>query len=105
MIVLFWLLGIFCCYQVLVFAVGRNLVNANHQNITIALLNALNMLGGSFFHTFIGISMDIFWTGEASAGIPVYSSATYQKALMIIPLCALIGSAIVYAIKKFKARY
>lgn len=96
---LFFTLGIFCCYQVLIFATGKDLVSANYQNITIALLNALNMLGGSFFHSCIGISMDLFWTGETNVGIPVYASTTYQKALMIIPLCALIGSAIVYTIK------
>jgi predicted MFS family arabinose efflux permease len=55
--VLFLISGIFCCYQVLIFAVGKNMVIANHQNVVIALLNALNMLGGSFFHSSIGISM------------------------------------------------
>jgi hypothetical protein len=44
--------------------------------------------------------MDLFWTGETASDLPIYSAITYQKALIIIPLCALVGSAIVYAIKQ-----
>ena len=54
------------------------------------------MLGGSFFHTAIGQLMDKFWTGTLNGeGIKQYSLHTYQYALMIVPICAMLGAIIV----------
>jgi MFS family permease len=93
---LFFVVGILCCYQVIVFAAGSNLVPPASLGITIAFLNCINMFGGSFFHTFIGRLMDIFWTGVFSLdGLRHYDLSTYHAALSLIPICALIGAALV----------
>ncbi|HRE32356.1 MAG TPA: MFS transporter, partial [Candidatus Berkiella sp.] len=55
-----FLTGILCCYQVVVFATGAQLVPSHLMGITIALLNCINMFGGSFFHGTIGVLMDYF---------------------------------------------
>lgn len=93
---LFFSLGLLCCYQVLVFAAGSALVKTEQLGITIAFLNCINMLGGSFFHTVIGKVMDLYWSGLLSSEhIKLYSLLAYQRALMLIPICAILGALIV----------
>jgi MFS family permease len=88
-------IGVMCCYQVIVFAAGAQLAKSHYLGITIAFLNCINMLGGSFFHTAIGKIVDISWTGSYSGeGIKQYNLASYQLALMLIPVCATIGAGI-----------
>jgi MFS family permease len=94
--------GILCCYQVLVFAIGASSVSPEMRNVTIAFLNCINMLGGSFFHTTIGKLMDFFWTGGLSAGQRMYEVQTYTYALGIIPLAAFLGGAIFLRLKPKK---
>lgn len=93
---LFFVIGLLCCYQVIVFATGADLVRPQYLGVTVAFLNCINMLGGSFFHSIIGHVMDFFWSGELSAeGIKRYSVTAYQSALLVIPLCAIIGAGMV----------
>jgi len=92
---IFFVVGILCCYQVLVFASGSELVPPAMLGITIAFLNCINMLGGSFFHSTIGWAMDQFWAGELLDGIRVYTVSSYQKSLLIIPIAAAVGGLIV----------
>ena len=94
---LFFVIGILCCYQVIVFAAGANLVAPGLLGISIAFLNCINMLGGSFFHTFIGKMMECFWTGALDGqGVKIYSLHTFQYALSLIPLCAGVGAFGIY---------
>lgn len=104
---LFFLIGVMCCYQVIVFAAGAELVKVQLLGVTIAFLNCVNMLGGSFFHTIIGRAMDIFWSGDiGSDGLRLYNSEAYANALMVIPICSIIGALIIaavgYKLKKAK---
>lgn len=98
---LFFIIGLMCCYQVIVFAAGSALVSNKHLGITIAFLNCINMLGGSFFHTLIGKIMDCYWEGNLTAnGLKQYSLSSYHHALMVIPVCALLGAVLIYLIHK-----
>ncbi len=93
---LFFLVGVMCCYQVIIFASGAELVKPELLGVTIAFLNCANMLGGSFFHTVLGYTMDLFWTGSFNDdGLRFYSIESYQTAIMVIPLCAIIGASII----------
>ena len=89
---LFFCIGIMCCYQVIVFAVGADLVSTQSLGMAVALLNSINMLGGSFFHSLIGFAMDMFWTGTMVGQVRSYDLSSYQYSLMIIPLCAILGA-------------
>lgn len=92
----FFIIGLLCCYQVIIFAAGSNLVSEENLGVTIAFLNCINMLGGSFFHTAIGRIMDHFWTGNLSSeGLRLYDLDVYHYALSIIPLCAMLGAVMV----------
>ncbi len=96
---LFFLIGVMCCYQVIVFAAGAELVKVQLLGVTIAFLNCINMLGGSFFHTIIGRAMDMFWSGEiGSDGLRLYTAESYSNALAIIPICSVIGALMIAAV-------
>lgn len=95
---LFFVLGVMCCYQVIVFSAGANLVAPQNLGVAVAFLNCVNMLGGSFFHTIIGSTLDLFWTGNVVEGVKTYELEAYKYAISVIPICTLIGSAIVVVI-------
>lgn len=88
-------IGLMCCYQVIVFAAGSQLVPGALLGVTVAFLNSINMLGGSFFHTLIGQAMDWFWEGGMEGSIKLYSHHTYVQSLMIIPMCAVVGACVI----------
>lgn len=86
-----FLIGILCCYQVIVFAMGASFVPSSLLNVTIAFLNCINMLGGFFFHSLIGRTIDLLQP-LSSGGFSQYSPETYTTALMIIPAASFIGA-------------
>ncbi|KTD64676.1 MFS transporter [Legionella spiritensis] len=97
--VLFSIIGILCCYQVIVFAAGSELVSPRLLGVTVAFLNCVNMLGGSLFHTLIGGAMDKFWSGTLDTdGLRLYSSDAYTASLQIIPYGALTGAGLILLI-------
>ncbi|PJE09839.1 MFS transporter [Legionella sp.] len=92
---LFFVIGIMCCYQVIVFAAGADLVSPKLLGVTVAFLNCINMLGGSFFHTLIGHLMDSTWAGEMSnEGLRLYTLNSYYSSLIMIPYCAILGACL-----------
>lgn len=96
--VLLFATGIFCCYQVLVFSIGVSLVPKNLTSLTVAFLNCINMLGGSFFHNVIGQCLDFFWTGAMNNGVRVYDNYSYTWALSSIAIAATLGAVLIFVI-------
>jgi MFS family permease len=92
--VMMFMVGVLCCYQVLVFAIGTMIVPPEMRNMTVAFLNGVNMLGGCFFHPIIGYIMDLFWKGQVTEGQRVYEAQAYTYALSAIPIAACIGGLI-----------
>lgn len=102
----FFTIGLLCCYQVLVFAAGAELVAPQYLTVTVAFLNCINMLGGSFFHTFIGKIMDQYWDGGLSdAGLRTYHLDAYTHALGLIPLCSAVGALVIYLLAFKRKRF
>ena len=94
--ILFFIIGINCCYQVLIFALGEKLVESKNLGICIAFLNSVNMMGGCFFHTIIGKTINIFDNSTTNLqGLKIYSLEAYQYALAVVPACALAGGIII----------
>lgn len=91
MLVMF-LLGILCCYQVLVFSFVSSGVKTGNAALAIAVTNCLNMAFGKLFHQFIGDSIQLNWDGTLNAlGMPLYSKEAYIAALQCIPIGCFIG--------------
>jgi MFS family permease len=101
---LFFLIGIMCCYQVIVFSTSTTLVPIQLLGITVAFLNSINMFGGSFFHSLIGVMVDRFWTGGMANECRIYTSESYTYALLIIPICALVGALLVQWVQLLRPR-
>ncbi len=97
---IFFCIGITCCYQVLIITIGSKIANPAVLSITTAFLNCVNMLGGAFFHSIIGLSMDVFSNGLVTDGL--YTVDAYQKALLIIPMCSIFGSIITIMVKNLQ---
>ena len=90
---LMFLLGIFCCYQVLIFTIVSNLVDNVYAGLAIAIVNCINMSLGHFFHKFISILITSNWDGGINEfGVPIYSRYDFTIALSLIPICCLIGA-------------
>ncbi|KTD16232.1 major facilitator family transporter [Legionella jordanis] len=93
---LFLVIGMMCCYQVIIFAAGADLVQTKLLGVSVAFLNCVNMLGGSFFHSVIGHAMDATWSGAMSSeGVRQYNLESYQMSLQLIPYCAIAGACLV----------
>lgn len=99
---LLFVIGILCCYQVLVFSMGVSMVPSHLSGLTVAFLNCMNMLGGSFFHNMIGQFMNLFWMGGLENQIRVYDTEVYTNALYVIPIAAMLGAGIFAWVKKAK---
>lgn len=98
------LIGILCCYQVLVFAIGSSLVPVAMMGITVAFLNSINMFGGSFFHLVIGSLLDYFWQGEMLLGMRDYTAHAYTCALAAIPVAAIAGASLLFVLREESAK-
>jgi len=101
---LLFVVGISCCYQVLVFSAGISLVPPALSGIAIAFLNCVNMLGGSFFHATIGSLLDFFWNGQLENNIRIYDTQAYNYALSVIPIVALIGGTMFILMSRNKKK-
>lgn len=97
--VLFFVIGLLCCYQVLMFSAAADLVPSQLLGISVAFLNCINMLGGSFFHSVIGYIMDYHWKGLVIEGIRSYTVNSYMYALLFIPICACVGACLILSVR------
>ena len=91
LIVMMFIIGICCCYQVIVLSLGSLLSSPTQTSITIAFLNCINMLGGSVFHSLIGNTLNVLWDGTTINGVNVYSNQAYNIAILNIPVLGMIG--------------
>ncbi len=99
MYIMMFMVGVFCCYQVLVFTIVSASLDAYLISIAIAFMNSVNMLGGSFFHTTIGRIMNYFWQGKLEGTLKIYNADGYNYSLMVIPISAVIGAFIVIIVR------
>lgn len=89
---LMFLLGIFCCYQVLVFSVVSSIIESRSSGLAIAIVNCINMSFGHFFHKLISNVISYNWDGLTNeAGIAIYSRYDFTLAIATIPASCLLG--------------
>ena len=89
---LMFILGILCCYQVLVFSLTGSMVEKSLTGVAIAVVNCMNMSFGAFYHNIVASIMEFKWKGEFSeAGGRVYDYDAFFSAFSVIPITAIIG--------------
>jgi predicted MFS family arabinose efflux permease len=91
MLPLAFIIGIFSCYQIPIIILGNQIVK--NSSLPIGILNSINMLGGAFFHWIVGYSLNIL-------NIYYPYDISFSMALLTIPIGSLLGSFLVFFIKK-----
>ncbi len=89
--IIMFILGILCCYQVLVFTLASNYVLKSQTGFAVSIINCVNMLFGYFFHSLIGTSISKKWDGILLNGLEFYSREVLISSLSIIPIGCFIG--------------
>lgn len=99
---LLFLFGVFSSVQILVFALGREMVSFAFLGTTVALINMIVMLSGNIFQPVIGMILDHHWTGIMIEGARFYNTQAYQLALSVIPISLLLTMVITFFVRESK---
>lgn len=89
--VLFFLVGIFCAYQILAIFKASTYSGERLVGLTTACANMIIMAFGYVFHSLIGQVMSSQWDGRMIDDIPIYNGEAYTFALMVIPVGLMMG--------------
>jgi predicted MFS family arabinose efflux permease len=85
------ILGVLCCYQVIVFTKVSRIVDKKVTGLAIAVTNCLNMSFGYLFHFVISYLMQSSPVIEEANGALRYDYSTFVISLSVIPIACLIG--------------
>lgn len=100
--ILMLVLGILCCYQVLIFNIASNIMGNSSTGLVISTINCMNMSFGYVFHSIIGQIFVYNWSGKLSEhGTALYLKEDFVRALSTVPICAGLGVIIfIFLLKK-----
>ncbi len=92
--VMIFLIGLFGGSMIVCLAAARELSPPSIGGAVTGFVNGMFVGGGALLQPAVGIVLDLSWGGAVSAetGVPVYSVADYQTALLVLPVCAGIGA-------------
>jgi MFS family permease len=95
---LLWLLlfvaGIGGAGQTLIFALVKDINPLKYTSIANGFTNMAVVASGAVLQPLIGTFIDWHWKGLSFQGIPIYSTADYRIALIVIPACYLLAAII-----------
>ena len=105
---IFFIIGFFCSYQILIIAKSIALVHVEHATFISAVANMIMMGFGYFSHRGIGTLLHHFWDGSRNTlGSPVYNTENFYNSLLILPISlvvAIIGFIILALVEKNKKK-
>jgi MFS family permease len=100
---LLFLSGVAMGAQVLCFNWAKEKTPTYFNGTAMALTNAIVMIGGIIFQPLMGHILDLTWIGGINAeGVRIYDAQSYQYAMISVPVCFLISSAIIFFGKQKK---
>lgn len=82
------------------YAVAGELNPIAVSGLSMAFTNMASIMVGALFQPVIGWLLEKMWDGTIVNGIPFYSIANYQHAVMILPVCFVVAFFLVYFIKE-----
>ena len=98
--VLFVFMGITSSVQMLTFTMGRDVCGVRVIGMAVAFINTLSMLGGLIFQSGFGLILDALWRGgHDKTGARVYEIVTYEKAVLVVPICFILATIIAFFVK------
>jgi len=90
--ILFFVVGIFCAYQILAIYKASTYSGEKLVGLTTACANMIIMAFGYLFHSVIGKIITMSWDGTMAGNLPVYNATSYTYGVMIIPIGLLLGA-------------
>ena len=91
MFILLFGFGIATGGQILSFAVIKDFNPIEVTGAAIGFNNMAVVAGGAIFQPFVGWLLQYFWDGKIENGTPLYSALNYKYALLVVPICFLVG--------------
>ncbi len=68
--------------------------------MAVAFVNTLAMLGGMIYQSVFGLLWDAFWKGGYDkSGGKVYELVTYEKAVLVVPVCFILSAIIAFFVR------
>ncbi|MCF7852818.1 MAG: MFS transporter [Simkaniaceae bacterium] len=89
--ILLFLFGFAAAGQILSFALVKDNNRPSITSTAIGFNNMANVAGGALFQPLVGYFLYKGWDGAMHNGIPMYSIADYNMALLVVPACFLVG--------------
>ena len=90
--VVFFIIGFFCSYQILVIAKSISLVRFKHATFVSSVVNMIMMGFGYVSHRVIGKTLHYCWDGHLGfSGQVIYTNSNFYNALLILPISLLIA--------------
>jgi hypothetical protein len=91
LVVIMFVLGILCCYQVLIFA-SVSKVAGKFASLAVAIANSINMSFGHVFHMALGYIVYANWDGALNEHhLPQYSYDGLLAGIIIVPVLCLVA--------------
>lgn len=91
MYIMLFLFGFAASSQALSFGLVQDINPPGVAGSAIGLNNMAVILSGIICQPLVGYLLKYTWSGEMSAGVPIYSLASYRAALWLVPLISIIG--------------
>jgi predicted MFS family arabinose efflux permease len=91
MYIALFMFGIAASAQSVTFGVVQDNNPLSVAGTAVGFNNMAVILGGVLFQPLVGYILSARWDGSMSNGLPIYALADYRTALMLLPLCFLIG--------------
>lgn len=82
------------------FSIVREINSSRTSATALGFINMLNMVGGAVLQPFIGLILDLFWTGSMADGARSYSVENFHIALAVLPIAMAISLLILPFVKE-----
>jgi MFS family permease len=97
---LLFLFGICSSAENITFVIAKESNMPSLAASAIAVTNMFVMLVGTLLQPFVGKILDLYWDGTIINDVHYYSNASYQYALLIIPVTFLLAAILSFFLKK-----
>lgn len=96
--------GVGGAVMILTFAAGREHSPDYARGAALGIINTCVVASGALLQPLIGALLDLFWDGTVQDGVRVYSVQAYQRAMLCVPLCALVGFILTFFLREGESR-
>ncbi len=82
--------------QPITFAIACEQNPPKNHGAAMGFNNMAVIFGGVIFQPLVGFLLTVFWDHKMFDDAPVYSVGAYEHAMVVIPLCYILGFVVTY---------